>query len=75
MSGFDRTPGDAAGAETLEIMAAAPNYNRWQYDVISPWVGRRVLEIGSGIGNMSDHIIAAGRERVVLLYGDRKSVV
>lgn len=66
MSGFDRTPGDAAGAETLEIMAAAPNYNRWQYDVIAPFIGKRVLEVGSGIGNMSDHIIDAGRERVVL---------
>lgn len=66
MSGFDRTPGDAAGAETLEIMAAAPNYNRWQYDVIASWLGRRILEVGSGIGNMSEHIIAGGRDRVVL---------
>lgn len=59
-------PADLAGAETLEIMAAAPRYNAWQFDVIAPWVGRRVLEVGSGIGNMSAQIVAAGRERVVL---------
>ncbi len=48
MSEFDRAAGDEAGAETLEIMAAAPKYNRWMYDAIAPWLGRRVLEIGSG---------------------------
>jgi SAM-dependent methyltransferase len=66
VSGFDRAAGDAAGAETLEIMSAAPKYNRWMYDAIAPWLGRRVLEIGSGIGNMSAHILAGERERVVL---------
>jgi SAM-dependent methyltransferase len=66
VTGFDLRAGDIAGAETLEIMSAAPHYNRWQYDVIAPWIGRRVLEVGSGIGNMSEHIVAGGRERVVL---------
>ncbi len=59
-------PGDAAGAETLEIMSAAPRYNAWQFEQIAPWIGRRVLEVGSGIGNMSQHIVAGGRELVVL---------
>ncbi len=66
MTGYDLRPGDVAGAETLEIMSAAPRYNRWQYDVIAPWLGRRVLEVGSGIGNMSEHVVAAGRDLVVL---------
>src|SRR5881392_1490971 len=44
---------DQVGAATLERMAAAPRYNRWMFDRLRPWVGRRVLEIGAGIGNMS----------------------
>ncbi len=59
-------PGDVAGAETLDIMSAAPRFNAWMYEVIAPFVGRRVLEVGSGIGTMSEHILAAGPEAVVL---------
>jgi SAM-dependent methyltransferase len=55
---------DKVGAATLERMAAAPRYNRWMFDRLHPWVGRRVLEIGAGIGNMS--VFLADRERVVL---------
>ena len=55
---------DRVGAATLERMAAAPRYNRWMFDRLRPWVGRRVLEIGAGIGNMSAFF--ADRERVVL---------
>jgi SAM-dependent methyltransferase len=46
-------PGDHAGAETLELLAAAPQYNRWQFDMVAPYLGRRILEVGAGIGNMS----------------------
>ena len=54
---------DQVGAATLERMAAAPRYNRWMFDRLRPWVGRRVLEIGAGIGNMSAFLV--DRERVV----------
>ncbi len=57
-------PGDRVGAATLERMAAAPRYNRWMFERLRPWVGRRVLEIGAGIGNMSAFL--ADRERIVL---------
>jgi SAM-dependent methyltransferase len=66
----DVLPGDVSGAETLEIMSAAPRYNAWQFEQISPWVGRRVLEVGSGIGNMSAHIADGGRELLVLTDTD-----
>ena len=46
-------PGDSAGAATLELLAEAPQYNRWQYDMVAPYLGRRILEVGAGIGNMS----------------------
>jgi SAM-dependent methyltransferase len=59
-------PGDPAGAETLEIMAAAPKYNEWMYQAIAPHLGRRVLEVGSGIGNISAEIVKRGVERLVL---------
>lgn len=55
---------DAVGAATLERMAEAPAYNRWMFERLSRWVGNRVLEVGSGIGNMSQYF--ADRERVVL---------
>ncbi|HEX3235775.1 MAG TPA: class I SAM-dependent methyltransferase [Gemmatimonadales bacterium] len=62
--------GDVAGAQTLEIMASAPRYNAWQYETIAPYIGSRVLEVGSGIGNMSLHLVESGRELVVLTDTD-----
>jgi len=59
-----RKAADQVGVATLERMAAAPRYNRWMFDRLRPWVGRRVLEIGAGIGNMSAFLV--DRERVVL---------
>jgi SAM-dependent methyltransferase len=55
-----------AGPETLEIMGAAPRYNAWQYSRVAPYVGRRVCEVGSGIGNMSSLILGTPRELTVL---------
>jgi SAM-dependent methyltransferase len=45
-------------------MSDAPAYNRWTYDRIARWIGPRVLEVGAGIGNLSQFFI--DRERVVL---------
>lgn len=55
---------DAVGAATLERMATAPAFNQWMYHRLRRWIGQRVLEVGSGIGNMSQFF--ADRERVVL---------
>lgn len=63
-------PADQAGAETLEIMSAAPRYNAWQFERIAPFIGRRVLEVGSGIGNMSAHLAARRPEHLVLTDTD-----
>jgi SAM-dependent methyltransferase len=59
-------PGDRAGAETLEIMNAARRYNRWQYSRIAPYLGRRICEVGAGIGNISSLLLAASPELLVL---------
>src|SRR5439155_27348601 len=59
-------PQDPFGAANLERLAAAPRYNRWMFDRLRRWVGAHVLEIGSGIGNLSDFLL--DRERVVLTH-------
>ena len=61
---------DQAGAETLEIMQGAPQYNRWQFSRIAPYLGRRVCEVGAGIGNMSSLMAEAGLELLVLTDPD-----
>ncbi len=60
-------PDDPVGIETLErLAAAAPRYNRWLFERVRPWVGRRVLEIGAGVGTMSAFLMNGAHERVVL---------
>ncbi len=48
---------DARGGEILERMNQAPRFTRWMADVVRPYVGDRVLEIGAGIGNMSVNLM------------------
>jgi glycosyltransferase involved in cell wall biosynthesis len=48
---------DEHGAAILERLNRAPRFTRWMADVIRPYVGERVLEIGAGIGNMSVHLM------------------
>ncbi|HXJ31478.1 MAG TPA: class I SAM-dependent methyltransferase [Gemmatimonadales bacterium] len=60
-----RAEDDPVGIETLErLAAAAPRYNAWLIERVLPWVGRRVLEIGAGVGTMSAFLTDC--ERVVL---------
>lgn len=44
-------------------MRAARNYFEWQARLVEPHVGRRVLEIGCGVGNFTRHLL--DRELVV----------
>lgn len=37
----------------LEITEKARNYNCWLFEVIKPYLGKRVLEIGSGLGTFT----------------------
>lgn len=43
--------------EFLEMLAKARNYNKWIADTLRPFLGKRVLEIGAGTGNMSVEIL------------------
>jgi SAM-dependent methyltransferase len=52
----ERTSGPAFGfSEQLEVATGADNYCRWIADQFSPFVGQRVLEVGCGIGNLSQY--------------------
>ena len=55
----------AVGGRTLEVFADTPRINRWIYSKLAPHVHGEVLEIGSGIGNLSGHIVD-NAARVVL---------
>src|SRR5262249_6484685 len=57
------------GYNTLERLESAPHYNAWLGSKLRPHLGRRVLEVGAGIGTLTKEI-AAGRERVIALEAD-----
>jgi SAM-dependent methyltransferase len=50
------------GTETLEIISAADNFNRWMYETIRPYCHGNILEIGSGIGNISQFFVKDGAD-------------
>jgi 2-polyprenyl-3-methyl-5-hydroxy-6-metoxy-1,4-benzoquinol methylase len=51
---------DPIGEKTLEAIANADKFNKWMYDTVSPYVKGHLLEIGSGIGNVSQHFLING---------------
>ena len=63
-------PVDGAGVETLEILAAAPRYNAWQFEMIAPFLGQRILEVGAGIGSMSKEFLKTSPELLVVTDTD-----
>jgi SAM-dependent methyltransferase len=48
---------DEHGSHILGRLARAPRFNAWMADVIRPLCGRRVLEIGSGTGNLTRRLV------------------
>ncbi len=51
---------DPIGMNTLELISGATRFNQWMYDEIKPFLKGSILEIGSGIGNISRYIINDG---------------
>ena len=45
--------------ETLEKMSRLGHLNRRIYETLKPWLGRRILEVGCGHGNLTEHLLAA----------------
>ena len=48
---------DKYGISTLEAISNAPAFNRWTYDLIQPFCKGRIIELGSGIGNISQYFL------------------
>jgi SAM-dependent methyltransferase len=50
------------GAENLEVMTEAVNYNRFLLESVREWVrpGDRVLDFGAGPGTFADMMVASG---------------
>lgn len=57
---FDFKEQDQEGLETLDVISAAGKLNRWMFETIRPYSSGRVLEIGSGIGNISAFFLHEG---------------
>ena len=53
-----------SGPEILDALATAQHFNQWMADVIRPFIGKRVLETGAGIGNLT-RILCPRRERYI----------
>lgn len=53
-------PADEVGMSTLVNISSADRLNAWMFETIRPYVKGRILEIGSGIGNISSQFIRHG---------------
>jgi glycosyltransferase involved in cell wall biosynthesis len=48
---------NAYGSHVLSRLSRAPKFNAWMADTIRRYCGNRVLEIGSGVGNLTRKLI------------------
>jgi glycosyltransferase involved in cell wall biosynthesis len=53
-----------SGPDILDALAGAQHFNGWMAETIQPYIGKRVLEIGAGIGNLT-RILSPRRERYI----------
>jgi 2-polyprenyl-3-methyl-5-hydroxy-6-metoxy-1,4-benzoquinol methylase len=58
-----RTDVDVGLTHSLDLLADTYNYNHWIYSLLRPWLGSRILEVGAGIGNLTQFMLSA--EQVV----------
>ena len=60
MKSADIHGSDPEGELTLEVISRANRFNRWMFKTIESHCSGRILEIGSGIGNISKFFLEAG---------------
>src|SRR5436190_5736758 len=53
--------GVGRGELTLKLLQKASRYNGWVYQILRPYLGREILEVGSGIGNMTRYFLGHGQ--------------
>ena len=61
---------DPVGFYTLEVIAKADRFNKWMYDQFKQQLKGEILEIGSGIGNISKFVIADGHSITLSDYNE-----
>ncbi|HEV3196483.1 MAG TPA: glycosyltransferase [Bryobacteraceae bacterium] len=52
------------GPAILHVLSQANRFNRWMAEVVSPYLGKSVLELGAGMGNLS-RLLSPRRRRYV----------
>lgn len=52
------------GHSILGNLSKAHNFNRWMVDILEPYFGQKIIEVGSGIGNLSRYL--PKRERLTV---------
>ncbi|KGO95443.1 methyltransferase type 12 [Flavobacterium enshiense DK69] len=53
---------DLEGLTTLTVIEKADRFNNWMYETIAPYCNGKILEIGSGIGNISQFFIKNNKD-------------
>jgi glycosyltransferase involved in cell wall biosynthesis/ubiquinone/menaquinone biosynthesis C-methylase UbiE len=61
---FTRDIYKGSGPDILDALAGAQRFNQWMADTIQPYIGKRVLECGAGIGNLT-RVLCPRRERYI----------
>lgn len=56
---------DLEGMETLHVIEKANKFNRWMYETIKPFCKGKILEIGCGIGNISEFFIQDSQDIIL----------
>ena len=54
--------------ESLDLLQDTYNYNHWIYSMLRPWLHGRLLEVGAGVGNLTQFFL--GLSEVVCLEPD-----
>jgi|WetSurMetagenome_2_1015567.scaffolds.fasta_scaffold149636_2 SAM-dependent methyltransferase len=57
---------DCYAYEVLRAFALTHNYNKWIFDIFQPYIGKTLLEVGCGIGNMTNYFYGACKNYIGL---------
>ena len=48
------------GIKTLETISKANMFNKWMFEKIEPYIGKKILEVGAGTGNITQFLLDKG---------------